>query len=1181
MRKTILLFICTITITSAWSQFYNTGTDPFSTHWRSINTELFQIIYPQEAEDLAQRYASNLYFLHDDISYTLDHYPKKIDIVLHNQSVKSNGYVVWAPKRMEIVATPPQDNYAHNWIDQLTLHEYRHVVQIDKLNTGFTKGLSYVFGQMGTGAVMSLLPLWYLEGDAVTTETALSNTGRGRDPSFIKEVKAAEMQSSNRFTYDEFYLGSYKNYVPNYYCFGYQMVAWSRNKYGAEIWPNVIEYTGKHPFLITPFYFKLKKETGESKVSLYEHTMDYLHKKWEKEDSLQNNNTSYFSPLKTSYQSNFVSYRYPFLSKNKETLALRTSIDDIARIIEIDSLGDEKTLCKVGYFQGSKVSYTNKYIAWDEYQNDLRWEQRSYSTIRIYNRKTNNSKTLKLKTKHFAPDICRDNKRLVVVKNDQYNKSTLEIWDIEKSNIIEELVPMNNVKLFYPKWLNNDSIAVIYLTEAGKSIQLYSLSNKKWTEIVPPGYENISWLDGNNSDIYFTSTYGGSENTFHVNTNDKFVRCILRSNIGVNFPSFNKEEKKIVFSRYSAKGYKLFTLPSESFLFIPIKSKDTERTMLADAVSNQMKSYKQNSVTSFNTRWKQIHAMLMPDINAQNNFLSNDFKTNRLLKEFEPSSQYVHFKNSDSLGYNNNFFVYPSFKSLSQKYANLQKSISYLLYSYYYKQQLLLINNIKYIAKGENLTIIRSTEPKYTQIPDLYKNLNNTIYEKNKSSVYLDTTSFSNPTSSIIKRFPHFSYYQKQYNKEGNYKYVSLSDSSGNNDFVKILQPYNYELADSVARQERINIQDSLIPQKTFESKKYYQVLHLFNVHSWIAPFYINYDELPDEPINIIPGFTLLSQNALSTVTSTVSYYFQDGYHHFCPGISLRMFYPIISFEWDYGGAPKMNYSLAASGSKPDNIKNYYEITTNISQPLSFSNSRYQLKLIPAIYYTYKNRYIVDSVNRANPDFYYDKNYFSKGYATLDYRFNFYIASSMSDKDLRYPWFFQYYISHLSPILHKLYYSENTVQMAIVQTPGIHRHHSTRVLLGYENGYGRRMSLSRGYSSADLYTTNYNKAYKITLDYALPLLYPNLSLGPVAYFKRVQALLFYDYFKYSFSYNNIRYKTQLKSIGIELGIETNLLRFFWTFIPTIQYSYRLEDGGSSVGFSVDTQYSFSLGEHFR
>ena len=52
-------------------------------------------------------------------------------------SVRSNGFVTWTPKRMELIVTPPQDSYAQDWIGQLSLHEYRHVVQISQLDQGF------------------------------------------------------------------------------------------------------------------------------------------------------------------------------------------------------------------------------------------------------------------------------------------------------------------------------------------------------------------------------------------------------------------------------------------------------------------------------------------------------------------------------------------------------------------------------------------------------------------------------------------------------------------------------------------------------------------------------------------------------------------------------------------------------------------------------------------------------------------------------------------------------------------------------------------------------------------------------------------------------------------------------------------------------------------------------------
>jgi hypothetical protein len=60
-------------------------------------------------------------------------------------------------------------------------------------------------------------------------------------------------------------------------------------------------------------------------------------------------------------------------------------------------------------------------------------------------------------------------------------------------------------------------------------------------------------------------------------------------------------------------------------------------------------------------------------------------------------------------------------------------------------------------------------------------------------------------------------------------------------------------------------------------------------------------------------------------------------------------------------------------------------------------------------------------------------------------------------------------------------------------------------------------------------------------------------------------------------FNQEFFSNTIQSAGIELGIETNLLRFFWTFVPTFQYSYRLEDGTSRFGFLMTTQFGFAIG----
>ena len=120
-------------------------------------------------------------------------YPEKkfrIPVIIHNYTTESNGYVAWAPSRMEIYPTPEQNSIPLDPYTQLALHELTHVIQMESLNRGFTRAMSFIAGQQFTGIVSSLLPFWFLEGDAVFSETVLTGSGRGRSPSFQKQLKA-------------------------------------------------------------------------------------------------------------------------------------------------------------------------------------------------------------------------------------------------------------------------------------------------------------------------------------------------------------------------------------------------------------------------------------------------------------------------------------------------------------------------------------------------------------------------------------------------------------------------------------------------------------------------------------------------------------------------------------------------------------------------------------------------------------------------------------------------------------------------------------------------------------------------------------------------------------------------------------------------------------------------------
>ena len=268
---TVLLF--SIQIVSA--QYYDTGQDPASLKWKQIKTGRFTVIYPEKYGQEGIAYAKSLDEAYSKLTSLFPEKKFNIPVIIHNYTIQSNGYVAWAPKRMELYPTPEQNTIPLAPEKQLAIHELTHVLQMESLNQGFSKGMSFLFGEQFTGIVSSLLPLWFLEGDAVFAESALTQSGRGRTPSFQKQLKALMVENKKIYKYDKILNGSYRDFVPDNYESGYQMVTWALAKNDPQIWNKVLKFTADEPFTINPVNISLYKKCRPEKENTLERNIRY------------------------------------------------------------------------------------------------------------------------------------------------------------------------------------------------------------------------------------------------------------------------------------------------------------------------------------------------------------------------------------------------------------------------------------------------------------------------------------------------------------------------------------------------------------------------------------------------------------------------------------------------------------------------------------------------------------------------------------------------------------------------------------------------------------------------------------------------------------------------------------------------------------------------------------------
>jgi hypothetical protein len=551
----ILVIIAFVSTNSANAQFFQTGQDPSSMHWKQINTDNFQVIFPQEFEKEAQRLSFILNKVYEFGSHTLNYNPRKISVVLHTRTVISNGMVAWAPKRIELFTTPNQQIYSQDWIEQLALHEFRHLVQLDKIQSEMPGLLKAILGEQVTAIVVgAYLPFWFLEGDAVVTETALSKSGRGRLAAFSMEYRA-QLIEKGKYSFDKSYLGSYQDFVPDYYKLGYWMVGKNREEFGPEIWENVVHKIGRQPFSLTPLNSSLSNSTGYGTPSLYKKTFNELCERW-KQDLLSRKTDSFsvVSPKKKKY----TNYLYPEIYKDSLIFAYRNSIDDIGRFVLINPDHSETVIYTPGFIFEESASMRNNLIIWAERRSNLRWTHADRSVIQVYNIETKARNEIKYAYKLFSPVISPDLKSFAAVEADPENEFYLSVFDLETGTLNFRIKTIDNQYFFTPCWDKiGEKIYLICLSSKGKYLASVDLKTKQLQKLTDYTFANIKNPVFSNGQVIFSSDFSGTDNLYAIDLESNKITQIASVPFGADYPTVSENGKQVVFSNYTSNGYQL------------------------------------------------------------------------------------------------------------------------------------------------------------------------------------------------------------------------------------------------------------------------------------------------------------------------------------------------------------------------------------------------------------------------------------------------------------------------------------------------------------------------------------------------------------------------------------------------------------------------------------------------
>lgn len=564
LRKLLFLFcLLFFLFGNVRGQFFTHGQESSSIKWMQARGNKYTLIFPESYKDEAIRFAG---FLNASIDSNGSFVRKRIPVVLHPWNPQSNGFVTLAPRRMELNTTPPQDVYPQEWIAQLALHEYRHVIQLDQLNHGLVRFGSSIFGEQGWGLAASLVPQWFYEGDAVLAETQFSRSGRGRLPSFYQGHRTAFL-SGKKYSYDKWLMGSYKDYVPNHYELGYKLVAFGEMKYGAKVWESIMSYTSRRPYTLVPFYFGLKRYAGVSRQQLFSEAFHFLDSTWRagSEVTIREGRI-----LLAEFDDSYFNDKYPVFINDSTLITYRSGLKLSPRLIKMQLSGASKTVIHTNYLY-DPIGCNRSVVVWNEYLPSYRWGQQGISKIKIFDTERKRTSAINSSFQLFSPAINHSGSQLVAVGVAESGAQSLVFFDINSGKVsLVKGFPIGDA-IQNPSWDSTDSIvSYTKVDDYGKSLCSYTSSTNNERILFGPSATDISSPVYWRNYILFTSYNSQVNNIFAIDTLSKKLYRITSSTYGCENATLSPNGKLLAFSCYTPNGLRVAVASMDTLAMLPV-----------------------------------------------------------------------------------------------------------------------------------------------------------------------------------------------------------------------------------------------------------------------------------------------------------------------------------------------------------------------------------------------------------------------------------------------------------------------------------------------------------------------------------------------------------------------------------------------------------------------------------
>jgi len=560
MKRSIAVILLALACTALHAQFSIEGSDPARLRWRSVTTDNFKIIYPVGSDSLARVYAYELERARNPLGWssglkTGSSYKTRMPVILHSLNPVANASVTWAPRRMDIYTA--MDAYSPTpipWARLLAIHEGRHSSQMQFGAAGKNKIFKFLTGDMVAGAFAGLYPgPVFLEGDAVVAETALTQSGRGRQASFLNYFMPA-FDSGDWRNFWRWAYGSYTRYTPDHYRAGYMLIAGTRVFFDDPSFTD--EYFSR--VIRKGWFFNLQKTvkaaSGQKFNKSFRTIEEGFRNIWAEEAAMR----APFMPYRqvTVAGKTHNSYSAGEYSSEAGIFTVKTGLYTPLSLVRVAPGGSEWSVRPFASYTGSlHLDKANGRIWWTETVMDKRWELAGESRVN-YIETVNPAKvhTLAKGRRYFNPAPSPDGKTVAVTEYPSSGGLRICLLDSGSGAELATVDAPDSLQVTETSWIG-DRLFAAGLSEHGMGIYEVVCNQdgvKGMTVLLKPQPVELSCLKTFGKELAFVCDRTGVGELYLFDPDSLKLLQATSTRYGISSPFLNPQADTLYYSSVAA-----------------------------------------------------------------------------------------------------------------------------------------------------------------------------------------------------------------------------------------------------------------------------------------------------------------------------------------------------------------------------------------------------------------------------------------------------------------------------------------------------------------------------------------------------------------------------------------------------------------------------------------------------